>query len=105
MSLSKELERIQALYDAGNLSDEEYIKAKDRILAEPEVPSESQSVLHRFQRSRRKALLGGVCSGIAEISDTPSWVWRFLFTFAFFLGGISVVVYILLWIFVPQKSS
>ena len=48
-------------------------------------------------------VLGGVCAGIAQASGIEAWIWRLLFVVLFMFGGTGVVIYLLLWIFVPLE--
>ena len=63
------------------------------------TPSEPK----RLYRSRRQRMLAGVCGGLAEYFNIdPTWV-RLFFVLFFFLGlGILAIIYILLWIIVPE---
>jgi len=61
----------------------------------------------KFMRSSTDFLLGGVCGGIGEFLGAPVWLIRVLWilltllTFGFF----GVLIYILLWLFVPKNPS
>jgi phage shock protein PspC (stress-responsive transcriptional regulator) len=33
----------------------------------------------------------------------PSWIWRVIFCLFFFFAGTGLLVYILLWIFMPKE--
>lgn len=58
--------------------------------------------LQRLTKSERDKWIGGVCGGLGEHTPIPSWSWRFVFTFLFLFGGAGLLLYILLWIFVPK---
>ena len=108
MAMIDDLERLSALRDKGAITDAEYEQAKARILAaslstETTLAVRSRSALLR--RSSSDRWLGGVCGGIARITDTESWIWRLLFTAGLVFGGVTAVLYALLWIFVPQEES
>lgn len=112
MTLADELERIKALYDDGYLSYEEYVRAKAIALSEerrPLAPQRSSdslgSILRRMQRSRRDSAIAGVCGGIAKASNTPSWFWRFIFTFFSFIGGLAIIAYVCLWALIPLEPQ
>jgi phage shock protein PspC (stress-responsive transcriptional regulator) len=56
----------------------------------------------RLQRSRRNRIIAGVCGGIAEYFDwSPSTV-RLVFIASLILPGTQVVIYLLLWILMPN---
>jgi len=59
--------------------------------------------LQKLTKSDNDKWIGGVCGGLGEHSPIPSWVWRVLFVLFFF--GPGLFLYILLWIFVPSKST
>ncbi len=59
--------------------------------------------LQKLTKSDSDKWIGGVCGGLGEHSPIPSWVWRVLFVLFFF--GPGLFLYILLWIFVPSKST
>jgi phage shock protein PspC (stress-responsive transcriptional regulator) len=42
-----------------------------------------------------------VCAGLGEVSGIEAWVWRLMFVLLAMFGGAGVLVYLLLWIFVP----
>jgi phage shock protein C len=56
-------------------------------------------------RSRADRWIGGVCGGIAKATGLASWVWRVVFTALALCGGSGVLLYVLLWIFVPQAED
>ncbi|MFN8999029.1 MAG: PspC domain-containing protein [Betaproteobacteria bacterium] len=47
--------------------------------------------------------MGGVCGGLARVTGLEAWGWRLLFVLGLFLSGCSLLVYALLWIFVPNE--
>ncbi len=59
----------------------------------------------RLFRNPDDKVLGGVCSGVAAYFDVdPVWV-RLIFAFVFFVFGSGFVLYILLWIIIPEADS
>src|ERR1700744_752309 len=68
MSLSDELSKLAALRASGTLSEEEFTRAKERLLnAQPAAAQEPMSAaVNSFRRSRTDRLLGGVCGGIGK---------------------------------------
>lgn len=113
MNLADDLQKLHALREQGALTEEEFTLAKKRLLegaaddAKPktEKPRESASALNQFRRSNSDRWIGGVCGGLSEITGIPSWSWRILFVLAALLHGIGVVMYVLLWIFVPLQTT
>ena len=86
----------------------------DQFGDEPEKAEEKASdrnnaqegpVKRRLYRNPDDKLLGGVCSGIASYFDVDAvWV-RLAFAFIFFVFGSGFLLYILLWIIVPEAKT
>ena len=55
----------------------------------------------RLYRDEQNKVLGGVCSGIANYFGIEPWVVRILW---FFLIGVNILGYLILWIAVPSSS-
>jgi phage shock protein PspC (stress-responsive transcriptional regulator) len=61
--------------------------------------------LRSLARSRQDARVGGVCAGLGKNTAFPTWMWRFLFlSLLFFLGG-GLLIYIILWIALPEEPG
>ena len=112
MSLVDELTRLEALRERGALSDEEFARAKSRLIDSPPSPSSSSpapgtpvgvAAVNSYRRSLSDKWLGGVCGGLAGITGLDSWVWRLGFTLLALFAGTGVILYILLWVFVPAE--
>lgn len=101
MSDSEELGRLADLHQRGALSDEEFARAKARVLAGGAGFAEA-AALNRLRRSRDDRWLGGVCGGLARFTGLASWAVRLLFALALLCAGTGALIYLLLWIFVPQ---
>lgn len=105
MALSDELSKLAELHANGCLSDEEFRRAKERLLngrASGNPADSGVSALNSFRRSRTDRWLAGVCGGIGRATGVESWVWRLVFVLLFVWGGIGLFLYLLLWIFVPS---
>ena len=105
MALSDELERLDELRRRGVLSDEEFARAKARLLdgALTRPTAAPLAALNALRRSRGDRWIAGVCGGLASATGADSWVWRLLFAILFFCGGAGLLIYALLWIFVPAE--
>ncbi len=57
-----------------------------------------------FTKSDTDRWIGGVCGGLGEHTPVPSWAWRLLFTLLVVCFGTGLLIYVLLWIFVPRKT-
>ena len=102
MSLSEELGQLGALHERGILSNEEFARAKARVLgAAPDVTAPALLAINALRRSRDDGWLGGVCGGIARVSGVDSWIWRLLFALLALCAGTGVLVYLLMWILIP----
>ncbi|GGB84533.1 PspC domain-containing protein [Pseudoduganella buxea] len=109
MNVSEEIRRLHELHQAGALSDEEFARAKARLLdATPNGPSAGNGDLatefSRLRRSRTDRWIGGVCGGIGKVSGIEAWIWRLVFVLFTVSFGFGLVIYILLWIFVPEED-
>jgi phage shock protein C len=103
MSLSDELNKLAALRERGQLTDEEFTRAKARLLDQGAGPSAIFTpTLNGLRRSRSDRWIAGVCGGLARTTGLESWVWRLIFTALLLCGGIGLLVYLLLAIFVPS---
>ena len=118
MSLADQLAKLQTLRAQGALSEEEFTLAKKRVIegveTETDTPRENTaapssaaapSALHQLRRSTRDRWIGGVCGGLGDMTNIPTWSWRILFILALLLHGMGLVLYVLLWIFVPLRSE
>lgn len=105
MSLSEELSKLQALHERGALSDEEYQRAKARLLDGPAPPSPVVDAINQLRRSADDRWIGGVCGGLARATELDSWVWRLGFALLFLFGGTGLLIYLLMWLFVPLDQG
>jgi phage shock protein C len=110
MNISDELQKLQTLREQGALNEEEFTAAKKRVLEDsgPSTKSNSvrpQSVLNQLTRSKADRWIGGVCGGLATMTNIPAWSWRLLFVLAILLHGLGLLIYALLWIFVPLERE
>jgi phage shock protein C len=105
MVLADELGKLAELRANGGLTEEEFTRAKERLLNTGETRANDPvaSAVNAFRRSRTNRWFGGVCGGIARSTGMEAWVWRLLFTVLFICAGAGLLLYILLWIFVPSE--
>jgi phage shock protein PspC (stress-responsive transcriptional regulator) len=102
MSTADEIAKLHDLLARGAITQAEFDQAKARLLDQPtegELPA-----VNRLRLSDSDRWIAGVCGGIAAVTRVDSWIWRLLFVAGLFAGGFSVVLYILLWIFVPREG-
>ena len=67
--------------------------------------SDLAGTLRRLSTSKTDAWLGGVCGGLGEHTPLPSWVWRLVFLLLLCCYGTGVLLYILLWICLPEPPK
>ncbi len=109
MNDAEELNKLADLHARGALNDEEFAKAKARVLggqtssAAGSAQSPNIGAVNSLRRARIDRWLGGVCGGIARVTGLDSWIWRLIFVMLFLAFGTGVFLYILLWIFVPEE--
>ncbi|MFO1181240.1 PspC domain-containing protein [Ottowia sp.] len=107
MSIADELCKLDELRQRGTLSDAEFARAKERLLdtatPPPPVPPPVLDAVNRLRRSTGDRWIGGVCGGLARATGLESWVWRLIFAVLILFGGAGIVIYLLLWIFVPAE--
>ncbi len=105
MGLADDLARLAQLHASGELSDEEYARAKARLIeAAPPAPAPGVAALGTLRRSRSERWLGGVCGGLARATGVEAWIWRLLFALLTLFGGAGALVYLLLWLVVPRED-
>jgi len=102
MSIAEELEKLQSLRERGTISEEEFARAKAHVLEAAPVPGDTRSFLQQLTRSRTDRFLGGVCGGLGRHTDLPSWAWRVIFCLTTLYFGAGLLIYLLLWLFLPQ---
>lgn len=106
MSVSEELKRLHELHQAGALSDEEFARAKEKLLQNSNPPpgSDFAAEIGNLRRAKNDRWFGGVCGGIAARTGVESWIWRLIFALFTATFGFGLLIYILLWIFVPEDE-
>lgn len=118
MSISEELGKLGELHQRGVLTDEEFARAKARLIGSHGGAASSSSSstsaaqsgvpfvagFNALRRSTSDRWIGGVCGGIAPVLGLESWVCRLLIAVLTLFGGFGVIVYLLLWIFVPSED-
>ncbi len=60
--------------------------------------------INGLHRSRDDRWLGGVCGGIGQSTGIAAWLWRLAFSALTLCAGTGIMVYLLMWIFVPLES-
>ena len=108
-------ERIK---DSKQVITVEDVEEVTTVMGKPEHFSDSESeneaqgqaggyprVKKRLFRDPDDKLLGGVASGISNFFDVdPVWV-RLVWAILFFVGGSGLLIYIILWIIIPEAKT
>jgi phage shock protein PspC (stress-responsive transcriptional regulator) len=102
MTVADELEKLHRLLLSGALTQAEYESAKARLLAG--APASGSLAINRLRLSNDDKWIAGVCGGIAAVTGVESWIWRLIFVLGLMVGGFTVILYIIFWIFVPRDA-
>jgi len=105
MTLGEELSKLAELRSSGSLTEEEFVRAKERLLNSAQARSSDPvvSAVNSFRRSRTDRWFGGVCGGLGRSTGMEAWIWRLIFTALFVCAGAGLLLYVLLWLFVPSE--
>lgn len=57
----------------------------------------------KLYRSRKEQMIAGICGGIAEYFAIDPTIVRLVFVLLALLGGPGLLIYIILWIVVPEE--
>src|SRR6266545_3411024 len=56
-------------------------------------------------RPRQGRMLAGVCAAIGRATNTDPVLWRVLFAVLTLAGGVSVLVYVVVWLMIPSEGD
>ncbi|HEY6666992.1 MAG TPA: PspC domain-containing protein [Propionibacteriaceae bacterium] len=59
----------------------------------------------KLYRSRNQRMLAGVCGGLAEYFNVDATLIRVLFLVLAVFGGSGLVIYVVMWLIVPDVSK
>jgi phage shock protein PspC (stress-responsive transcriptional regulator) len=102
MSIAEEIARLDDLRSRGVLSDDEFQRAKARLI--DGAPAAGEASISRLRRSNSDRWIGGVCGGLGVALGIDAWVIRLVFAALLLVAGTGVALYLLLWIFVPPAD-
>lgn len=60
---------------------------------------------HRMYRDPDHRIIGGICAGMGAYWNIEPWILRIIFTALIFAGGIGLIVYLVLWIVLPEART
>jgi len=63
----------------------------------------SMAEVRKLYRSRTNRQVAGVCGGLAEHFNLDATLIRVLFVVLAVLGGSGILIYVAMWIIVPQE--
>jgi phage shock protein PspC (stress-responsive transcriptional regulator) len=61
--------------------------------------------MRKLYRLTTDKKIAGVCAGLAEYFELDPVLFRLVFVISMFFGGIGLLIYVLLWILVPEKPG
>lgn len=111
--------RIAELFRMRLTSYKQVITIKDveeviAILGSPEVISGGEAAPEpeppprrhrRIYRDPERRIIGGVCAGISSYLDWDPLILRIIFAALIFAGGFGPLLYIILWILLPEAKT
>lgn len=59
----------------------------------------------RLYRSKTDTMIGGVCAGLAKYLNIDPTIVRLIFVLMLLLGGHGLLVYLILWLVIPQEPG
>jgi len=85
----------------------ESVEENDSAKEQPETatPESEQKIRRRLYRDGDNRVLGGVCSGMGAYFNIDPVILRVIFILVLFMGGASILIYIILWIVVPKAKT
>jgi len=105
MSTADELEKLASLHERGVITAEEFQRLKVRVVDGVPAQGATGLVDTAMRRSLGDRWLGGVCGGLAHLMGVETWMVRLAVTLLTFFWGTGLVIYVLLWVFVPVEGS
>ena len=87
---------ISVLGTPEDISDKDGPSARDKF---------SSPGFHRMYRDTEHRLIGGVCSGMGSYWDIDPLIIRILFVVFTLAGGIGALVYLILYIVIPEAKT
>ena len=79
-----------------DISDNEGTSARDKF---------SSPGYHRMYRDPDNRILGGVCAGMGAYWNIEPWILRIIFLALILAGGLSILVYLILYIVLPEAKT
>lgn len=67
--------------------------------------AEETTAVKRLRLSKSDRKIAGVCGGLGEFLDVDPVFFRALFIVLAFIGGLGILLYVVLWLLMPQASA
>ncbi len=104
MSTADEIAKLHDLLAKGAITQAEFEQAKARLLSGQATPAGDWSI-NSLRLSNDDRWIAGVCGGIARTTGVESWIWRLIMVIGLLANGVTLILYLLLWIFVPRDTN
>ncbi|SMO32352.1 PspC domain-containing protein [Solitalea koreensis] len=59
----------------------------------------------KLYKNKEDRVIGGVCAGLGEYFDVDKTIVRIIFLILFFGFGSGLLLYLILWIIMPDKTE
>lgn len=105
MSMADELDKLASLHERGVITAEEFQRLKSRLMDGAPAEDALRPTDSVMRRSLDDRWIGGVCAGLARMMGVETWIIRLAVTLLTFFWGTGLVIYILLWVFVPLEGA
>lgn len=93
---------LDAIEELGQLKDFDSEGEEDKKEEKKKEKSESDK---RLFRDGENKIIGGVCSGISAYFNINPLIVRILFVVLALLAGSSIIIYLILWIAIPEAKT
>lgn len=61
--------------------------------------------MKKLRRSRKDKVIAGICGGLGEYFNVDPVVFRIIFIIIALPGGISILLYFLMWVVIPLEDK
>lgn len=104
INISDVEELISVLGNVGDITGEDMSEKSANNTGKSEEKSKKKTK-KKLYRDPDDKYLGGVCSGLSYYTGISTTTWRILFLIFLFIGQVSIIAYLILWIAVPEAQS
>lgn len=94
-----------AMAQMGEPSDFGEPRNRTRTASAGESPADAEPERRRLYRSRTNRSIAGICGGLGEFFDADPTMIRLVTLLLILFGGISIWIYIILWIVIPEEPA